>query len=140
GSDAGELSVQLIETERTEVERGGMEGLQVERRALTRARRVAGREPHPLTDLVADRLAGPAEVPIDLARHEVAREMAALDHERKGQLRRPPLARVIALVTRDGELEVHADVDDDAHRAHHLRTQHPELVVRIVEVAQLAHQ
>ena len=40
----------------------------------------------------------------------------------------------------DLELEVHADVDDDAHRAHRLRAQHAELVVRVVEVAELTHE
>ena len=35
---------------------------------------------------------------------------------------------------------MHADVDDDAHGAHRLRPQHAELVRRIVEVAELAHE
>ena len=47
---------------------------------------------------------------------------------------------MVALVGGDRELEVHADVDDDAHRAHGLRAQHPELVGRVVEVAELAHE
>ena len=97
-------------------------------------------QPHPLTDLVADRLTGKAEVPVDLARHEVGRELAALDHERERELGRPRLAGVVPLVGGDGELEVHADVDDDAHRAHRLRAEHPQLVRRVVEVAELAHE
>ena len=104
------------------------------------AGRVARAEPHPLADLVADRLAGQPEVAVDLARHEVGGELAALDHERERELGRPGLARVVALVGGDRELEVHADVDDDAHRAHRLRPQHPELVRGVVEVAELAHE
>src|ERR1700730_945611 len=63
GSDAGELSVQLIETEVTESEetgeeRGGRKALNPTRRPAGGARRGGAGEPHPLTDLVADRLAG----------------------------------------------------------------------------------
>ena len=56
------------------------------------------------------------------------------------ELGRPRLAGVEALVVGDRELEVQADVDDDAHRAHRLRAQHAELERRVVEVAELAHQ
>ena len=53
-----------------------VERLEVEVGAVARLRVGAGLEPHPLADLVADRLARPAEVAVDLAAHEVARGTA----------------------------------------------------------------
>ena len=50
------------------------------------------------------------------------------------------LAGVEPLAGRDLELEVQADVDDDAHGAHRLGREHPELVGGVVEVPELAHQ
>ena len=97
-------------------------------------------EPHALPDLVADRLAGPAEVAVDLAAHEVLALAAVLDRERQRQLGRPPLAAVVRLVGRDLQFEVQPDVDDHPHRPHRLRGEHAHLVIGLVEVAELAHE
>ena len=35
---------------------------------------------------------------------------------------------------------MHADVDDDARRPHRLTVEHPEVVARVVEIAQVGHQ
>ncbi len=90
--------------------------LEVERVAGRVARVGACREPLPLADLVADRLAGESEVAVDLAGDEVRGHLRAFDHELERELRVPGLARVIALVAWNRELEVQADVDDDACR------------------------
>src|SRR6266511_2894018 len=140
-SGACELALELSEPHRTEVQRAGVERLQVERAAASPPRLVARRQPHALADLVADGLARPAEVPVDLAAHEVLRHpTAALHRERQGEVGGPRLAGVIPLVAGDGQLEVQADVDDDAHRAQRLRPQHAELVRGVVEVAELTHE
>ena len=110
-----ELAFELVEAHGAEVECVGVERLEVEARAVAAAGVVAGAQPHALADLVADGLSGQAEVAVDLARHEVGGETAALDHERERELGRPALAGVVRLVARDVELEVQPDVDDDAH-------------------------
>ena len=133
-------AVELVEAHRPQAERVGVEGLEVEARAVPGPRRVPAAQPHPLADLVGDRLAGQPEIAVHLARHEVGREVAALDHERQRQLRRPALPRVVALVVGDAQLEVQADVDDDPDRSHRLGAQHAELEGRVVEVAELAHE
>src|SRR5581483_5970782 len=71
-----ELCAQLVEPHGAEVERGAVERLEVERVTVARPGVVARREPDPLADLVADRLARPPEVPVDLAGHELLREAA----------------------------------------------------------------
>ena len=118
-----------------------MELLEVERRTGARPGVVATAEPDPFADLVADRLAGQAEVAVDLARHEVGGELAAFDRRTAA---RAPGVQVspgwYGSCGGNGELEVHPDVDDHSHRAHRLRAQHPELVRGIVEVPELAHQ
>ena len=55
--------------------------LEVEVGTVTSTCVVAGPEPHPFADLVADRLARPAEVAVDLARHEVGGEARTVDDE-----------------------------------------------------------
>ena len=87
-----------------------------------------------------DRLAGQAEVAVDLAAHEVLGLAAAFDHERQRELPGPRLAGVVSLARGDRQLEVHADVDDHAHRAHCLRAEHAQLVRGIIEIAELAHE
>ncbi len=135
-----ELLAQQAEPHAAEVEGVRVERLEIEVGALALPGVVSALQPHAFADLVADRLARPSEVTVDLAAHELLGETAALDHERQRELGRPRLARVVALVRRNRQLQMHADVDDDAHRAHRLRGQHSHLPRGIVEVAELSHQ
>src|SRR4051812_2723926 len=135
GLEPGELAGELVEAHGAEVEGELVPGLEVEVGAVAALGVGPGVEPHPLADLVRDRLPRHPEVPVDLAAHEHLREHAPLDHERQRELGGPRLPGVEALVLGDRQLEVHADVDDDAHRAHGLGAQHAELVVGDVEVA-----
>ena len=52
----------------------------------------------------------------------------------------PRLAAVEGLLLRDRQLEVHADVDDDARGAERLHAEHAQVVVRHFEEAQLGHE
>src|SRR5262249_29121155 len=135
-----ELVPQRPESHAAQVERIGVELLQVEGGAVALARVGAGLEPDPLADLVADGLARPTEVTIDLALHEVDRLAAAFDDERERELRCPRLADVLRLARRDRQLEVHPDVDDHTHGPHRLGAEHPELVRGILEIPELAHE
>src|SRR5437764_3058135 len=139
-SEARELFAEEAEAHTAEVECVGVERLQVERRAVTAARVLPAVQPHALTDLVADRLTRPAQIPVDLAAHELLRHAAPLDDERQRELGRPPFAGVVALLRWNRELEVHPDVDDDAYRAHRLGREHSQLPCRVVQVAQLTHE
>src|SRR5690242_14122957 len=138
---ARQLAAELREPHRAEVQRPGVEGPQVEGVPGLLSRCLTSRQPHALADLVADGLTRPTEVPVDLAAHEVLRHPTApLDRERQRELGGPGLAGVVALVGRDRQLEMQPDVDDDARGAQRLRPQHAELVRRVVEVAELAHE
>src|SRR5437763_1353969 len=138
---ARQLAAELPEPHRSEVQRPGVEGLEVERVPDLLSGSLASLQPHALADLVADGLPRPTEIPVDLAPHEVLGHLAAaLDCERERELGGPRLAGVVALVGRYRKLEVQPDVDDDAHRAQRLCPQHAELVCRVVEVAELAHE
>src|SRR5437764_718552 len=101
GSETRELVAQWAEAHAAEVERVAVELLQVEVRAVPSLGIGPGFQPHAFADLVADGLAGPAEVAVDLAPHEVDRLAAALDHERQRELRRPRLTDVLRLARRD---------------------------------------
>src|SRR5947209_4709532 len=140
GSEPRELFAEEAEAHADGVEGIGMEGREVEAGTFAAPGVLSALEPHALADLVADRLRGPSEVAIDLAAHELLGKTAALDHERQRELRRPPLAGVVTLVCGDRQLQMHADVHDDAHGAHGLRGQHSHLPCRILEVAELSHQ
>src|SRR5205823_6742103 len=136
---ARQLAAELPEPHRAEVQRPGVERLEIERVPGLLSDRIARPQPYALADLVADGLTRPTEVPVDLAAHEILRHpTAALHRERQREVGGPRLAGVVALVRRDRQLEMQADVDDDAHRAHRLRPQHAEPVRRIVQVAELA--
>ena len=107
----------------------------------------AGLEPDALADLVRRRLAGQAEVALDLELDELVVHPAVQPHELQAELGRPRLAGVEGgaadaepVVRRDLQLEVHADVDDDAGRAQRLAVEHAEQVGRVVEEAELLHQ
>ena len=121
-------------------ERVAVEPLQIEGLAVPRLRIGTRFEPDALADLVADGLARPSEIAVHFAAHEVGRLAAAFDHERQRELGSPRLARVRCFGVGNRELEVHADVDDHAHRADRLRGQHAELVRGVLEIAELAHQ
>ena len=77
----------LGDAHRTQVQRPGVELLEVEARPGPAPGAVTCLKPRPFTHLVADRLAGNAQVPADLAGHEVRREMAPLVDELQPQLR-----------------------------------------------------
>ena len=65
-SDRGEEASQRVEAHAAELQRLGVERLGVEVVAVAGSRRVATVDPDPLADLVARRLARPAEVAVDL--------------------------------------------------------------------------
>src|SRR4029453_6549333 len=74
---APQLATELPEPHRTEVQRPGVEGLEVEPVAALLPGCSARGQPHALADLVADGLTRPTEVPVDLAAHEVRRHPTA---------------------------------------------------------------
>src|SRR5262249_29593003 len=113
GSQPPQLAAELVEPHRTELEHARVERLEVEARAGAPTDVVAALEPHAFADLVGDRLSRPAEVAVDLARHELLVEEAALDHEGQREVGRPPLAGVVPLARWDRQLEMKADVDHD---------------------------
>src|SRR5205807_8271678 len=80
------------------------------------------------------------QVSIHFASQEVFGLMAMLDRERQHQVGLPGLAAVIRLMGRDRQLEMDADIHDDPHGAKGLGPQHAQLVVGILQVAELAHQ
>src|SRR3954453_3360562 len=141
-SDAGQRLPHGVEAERPEVEGGAVERLEVERRALPGPHLLAGLEPDPLAHLVGGRLRRPAEVAVDLEDDGGVIHPAVLAHELQAELAGPALARVEAerVVARDLELEVHTDVDDHPGRAEPLSVEHPQLVGRVLEVAEVVHQ
>ena len=94
-----------------------MKFLEIEGRTRPLAGLLPDGQPGSLAKLVADGLAGPAEVPIHFASQEIFRLAAVLDGERQHQFGPPGLPAVIDLVGRDRELEMDADVHDDPHGA-----------------------
>src|SRR5439155_881942 len=82
----------------------------------------------------------PAEVAQDLAFKELARPPGALNGELKHQVVVPLLARIEAFGRRNRELQMHSDIDDYADTAQRLRAEHPEVIVRVLQIAQFAHQ
>src|SRR5690349_9703115 len=95
-SEAGEGLAEGVEAQRAEVERVRVEPAQVERRALTGLGLVAGLEPDALADLVRRRLAGPAQVAVQLEAQHLVADAAVRAQELPAQLGRPPLTRVEA--------------------------------------------
>ena len=77
---------------------------------LAALRRRAAGQPGPLAELVADGLAGRAQVADDLAVDERGVAAAVGPEELPGQLGRPGLARAQRRVGRDRQAQVHADV------------------------------
>ena len=117
---------------------------QVEVGAAVLPGRLPARQPGPLAQLVADRLARDAEVADQLAVEERGSAAGVLAEERPRELRRPRLARGARPASprrrRDRQPQVHADVDDHPHRAHLLRVEEAQPLARVGEVAQLVHQ
>src|SRR5579864_9494470 len=136
----GHFPLKLRQPHRTEVQDPAVKGLEVEALALRLSFRLTHLEEDALAELVGDRLARPAEVTIDLAPHEIGRLIAVLDGKRQHQLRRPALTWMVSCALRNGELEMRADVEDHARRPKGLAAQHAELVVRVLQIAELAHQ
>jgi hypothetical protein len=83
---------------------------------------------------------GPAEVAGDLgAGGRLVQERQAREGLDR-TLEVPPLARVQRRVGRDREVEVQAEVDDDADRPHQRRAEVAELVLGPLELADLVHE
>src|SRR2546428_13029330 len=99
--DPGHLSFELGEAHGAEIERAAVKCLEIEAFADPVAGLLSDGQPGSLTDLVADGLAGPAEVSIHLASQEGFGLMAVLNRKRQHQFRLPALAPVIGLVRRD---------------------------------------
>src|SRR5690242_1727009 len=135
-SEALERVAQRVQPERAQVERGAVELLEVEVRALAPLRVLARLQPEPLADLVRRGLPGPAQVPVELEPQVLVRYPAVRAKELPAKLRGPPLAGVEAegVVPRDLQFEVHADVDDHPAGAEALAVQQAELVARVLQV------
>src|SRR5205823_10979691 len=96
---ARQLAAELPEPHRAEVQRPGVERLEIERVPGLLSDRIARGEPHALADLVADGLTRPTEVPVDFAAHEVLRHpAAALHRERQREVGCPRPAGLVAPV------------------------------------------
>src|SRR5215475_3073223 len=115
-SEPAERRLQRVEPERAQVQRVAVECLQIERGTLARLRVLARLEPDAFADLVCRRLSGPAEVAVELEAKVLVRDAAVCAQELPTEVGRPTLARPPAerVVPRHLELEVHADVHDDA--------------------------
>ncbi len=97
-------------------------------------------EPDAFADLVADRLAGKTEVPVDLAVRELLVEQRGVLEEERPRELGGPRGSGIGASRRHRHLAVEADVDDDSGSAEGLGREHPQLERRVFEVAELAHE
>src|SRR4051812_45678950 len=86
---ARQLAEEVVEAERSLHQRRRVPGLQVEARPGGAPGGVPARQPHALTELVADRLAGNPEVPDPLAVEEFMVGAGVLVQELEAQLGRP---------------------------------------------------
>lgn len=133
--------VDEVEAEGAEVEGGAVELGEVERRTHCSLRGEAGVEPESVSDLVGRCLAWPAEVAGQLEAEDGVVHAAVLTYELQAQGRGPAFSWVEGeRVLGDAELEVHADVDDDAGRAVGLLVEHAKAVGGVVQVSELVHE
>src|SRR3954451_22749115 len=141
-SEPGERLAERVEAQRAEAESVPVEGLEIEAGALALSRLVPRLEPDPLAHLVGRGLPGPPEVTLPLEAQHLFVHPAVRAQELPAQLRRPAFAGVEAerVVPGDLQLQVHADVDDDAGGPQRLAVQHAEALARIPQVAEIVHQ
>src|SRR6478609_11496984 len=114
-----------------------MKGLEVEGGAVPLPRAVPAGQPDPLADLVRRRLAGPAQVPVDLVAAVLGVGDRPGQQELEPEFAGPALALVETGADRDQQLEVHADVDDHPGRAEKLRVEQTEQLAVAAQVTKL---
>ena len=90
-----------------------------------------GFQPDTLADLVADRLAGKAEVAVDFAGGELLREVDVVVHHFIAQVGAPRLSGVEFRIGRDGQAQVHSDVDDHPDGPECLGVEHSHVVIGV---------
>src|SRR5215470_9811789 len=136
----GQLPAQGVQAHGTHPQGGVVERLEVEPVRGAAARVVPGSQPEPLAELVRRRLAGPAEVAVDLVVHVDRIGDRPGQHELQAQLRGPPLAGMKAGAGRHRQLQVHADVHDHPRGPEQRSFQHAEQVAVVGEVPELVHE
>src|SRR6516165_467446 len=125
--DVEDCASQHVEADRSDVEHPAVEGLEVERRALSGTGLVAQLQPVPLTDLVRGRLPGPAEVAVEL----IAQDSFGHAGVRREEL--PSLAMVPPAPAdrcRRGQVTVDANIEHHPSRPQRLLVKRTETVGR----------
>jgi phenylacetate-CoA ligase len=128
----GQLSGQVTQADRAEVQRGGVPPLEVEAGPLPGV--LPGRQPAPLPQLVGDGLSRPAEVADHLGPDPVRFGPAPLAQDLARLGEGPPGA------VGQRQVQVDADVDDHARGAQRRSAQHAEPGARLGKPAKLIGQ